>query len=145
MKLDIKSEEALSEIQKLLMSADLVPVGLERENLYLFYQSNDGGQIIGVVGLEVYPEGALLRSLAVRADARSTGIARALLNEASAYARSIQSFDLFLLTETVAELMHRYGFRDIQRENVPTALLASPFFNGICPCSCHLMHKNIQE
>jgi amino-acid N-acetyltransferase len=145
MKLGNKTEQVFVEISELLLSAGLVPVGLDSDNLHFFYQQNDCGEIIGVVGVEVYAPNSLLRSLAVREDMRNNGIARSLINEAIEFARSIKSYNLYLLTETIGKTMYRYGFRDIPREQVSDDLLASPFFNGICPCCSQLMHKNIQE
>jgi len=145
MKLGQLTEQNLAEIRTLLASAGLVPVGLDDEKLHLFCHFDDSGRIAGVIGIEVYPQGGLLRSLAVRSDMRNKGIARSLINEVLQFARSIQLYDLYLLTETIGETMYRYGFRDIVREQVPVEILGSPFFNGICPCSCRLMHKNIRE
>lgn len=145
MKLCNKTDDLLSEISNLLLSAELVPVELDSDNLHVFYQQNDCEQIVGVVCVEVFAQGSLLRSLAVREDMRNKGIARSLLNEAFEFARSIQSYDLYLLTETIGETMYRYGFRDIRRKQIPSDLLSSPFFHGICPCSCQLMHRNLQE
>lgn len=145
MKLDTKSPKDLATISELLIAANLVPVGLANENLHLFCARDAVGQIIGVVGVEVYSKGSLLRSLAVKDSMRNQGIARALLREAFQFAKSVQSYDLYLLTETIGDTMRRYGFKDIDRDQVPSDLLESPFFNGICPCSCQLMHKNIQE
>ena len=145
MKLDNRTDADLAEFSKLLVSAELVPVGLNNKNLQLFCHRDDSGHIVGVVGVGIYRNGGLLRSLAVREDMRHQGIARSLLQEAYEFAGRNNCHHLYLLTETIGETMKRYGFSDILRKHAPSELLASPFFNGICPCSSRLMHKNIQE
>ena len=77
MKLDTKSPNDLATISELLIAANLVPVGLESENLHLFCARDTLGQIIGVVGVEVYSKGSLLRSLAVKESMRNQEIGRA--------------------------------------------------------------------
>ena len=143
MKVEVKTPEILFQLSELLKSSGLVPEGLQKDNLYLFCEREDSGTMVGVVGMEIYGNVCLLRSLAVRENKRNQGIARSLLKQAFELARSIKSYEVYLLTETIGDTMHKYGFRDVYRDNVPNGLLESPFFNGICPCSCHLMYKNI--
>lgn len=145
MKLADKSETNLAIVSQLLSEADLVPVALKNEQLHLFCKFAEEEQIIGVVGVEVYGSACLLRSLAVREDKRNAGIARALLKEALVFAQQSGCFDVYLITETIGETMLRYGFTVINRKDVPQEILESPYFNGICPCSSQVMHKNIKE
>lgn len=145
MNLLTKTPETLSQISELLISSNLVPEGLEKDNLYLFYESDEAKGVTGVIGVEAYGDSCLLRSLAVRGDKRNQGIARNLIREALDFARLDMKFNVYLITETISDTMIRYGFSNIAREDVPGDILKSPFFNGICPCSCQIMHKNIGE
>lgn len=145
MKLSAKAPEILSQISELLTSSNLVPEGLKKENLTLFYKSDDLEKVVGVIGVEVYGDACLLRSLAVRDDQRNLGIARTLIQEAFEFACLEKCFDVYLITETIGAAMMRYGFNNISRDDVPPEILKSPFFNGICPCSCQIMHKNVKE
>jgi len=140
----LKTAENIFQIRELLKSAELVPEGLEKDNLTFFCAREDSGKIIGVVGVEIYGDACLLRSLAVEKSKRNQGIARSLIQQAFAFACSVKSYNAYLLTETIGDTMHRYGFKDLAREEAPKALLQSPFFNGMCPCSCQLMYKNIR-
>lgn len=144
MKLDNKTEQVLTEIRDLLVSAELVPVELASDHLHIFYEKDCFGKIVGVIGIEVYGNDSFLRSLAVRKGMRNQGIARSLLNEALVFAKRIRSYNLYLITETIGETMSRHGFSDIPREQVPSAILKSPYFNGICPCSCRIMYRDIR-
>lgn len=138
-----KSADILSQASALLISSKLVPEGLEKDQLTFFCQFDEKKNVIGLIGVELYGDCCLLRSLAVREDQRNQGIARSLIKEALKFAYDMKSFDVYLITETIGDTMERYGFIDVARESVPPDLLESPFFNGICPCSCRLMHKNI--
>lgn len=143
MKLEQKNKHILNEISDLLIAAKLVPVQLASGNLYLFCEYDNAGKLIGVIGVEVYGANSLLRSLAVISEMRNRGIARSLLEEALAFAKSIASYDIYLITETIGDTMERYGFCNIAREKVPDAILKSPYLNGICPCSSRIMYRNI--
>lgn len=145
MELSTKTSEVLSRISDLLTGCDLVPEGLEKENLTLFYELDELEQVLGVIGVEAYGEVCLLRSLAVRHDKRNLGIARELIKNALNFAQLNNCCDVYLITETIGDTMLRYGFSNINRGDVPQDILKSPFFNGICPCSCQIMHKNVKE
>lgn len=139
-----KNADILSQASALLINSKLVPEGLEKDHLTLFYQPDEKKNVIGLIGVELYSGCCLLRSLAVREDRRNQGIARSLIKEALKFAYDKKSFDVYLITETIGDTMERYGFVDVGRESAPSDLLESPFFHGICPCSSRLMHKNIQ-
>lgn len=145
MKIKVKTPEIISQLSELLKSSELVPEGLEKNNLHLFYERDESGALIGVIGVEMYGDACLLRSLAVLENKRNQGIARSLIKEAFEFARSVKSYEVYLLTQTIGNTMYGYGFRNVHRDKVPNDLITSPFFNGICPCSCHVMHKNIME
>lgn len=111
--------------------------------IFTFCHSDNAGKIVGIIGVEVYGASSLLRSLAVISNMRNKGIARSLLKEALAFAESIASYDVYLITETIGDTMERYGFCDVAREQVPDVILKSPYLNGILPCSSRIMYRNI--
>lgn len=143
LKMEQKTEDILNEINDLLVASNLVPVQLESDKLYFFCHKDKAGKIIGVIGVELYGTSSLLRSLAVSFERRNEGIGHSLLKEALAFAKSIASYDVYLITETIADTMQDYGFCDVAREKMPAAMLKSPYLNGICPCSARIMYINI--
>lgn len=145
MRLENKLPEVIKQISDLLTHAGLVPVNLEANNVHLFYRMSESGKMTGVIGVETYGDGFLLRSLAVRAESRNQGVARSLLEEAFDFARNNGCFHAYLLTETIGDTMQRRGFREVSRCQVPEAMHQSPFLQGICKCSMPLMYKNIGE
>lgn len=145
MKLEDKRETKLAMVRQLLSHAGLAAIGLENDQLHLFCEFTEEGQMVGVVGVELYGKTVFLRSLAVREDKRNAGIARALWKEALLFAYQSRCVDVYLITEILGDTMLRYGFDHITRKDVPQEILQSPFFNGICSCSSQVMYRNIQD
>jgi len=80
-----------------LPTSDLTEAHLE----HFFFTGSDGAPS-ALVGLEIYGEAALLRSLVVSAAARTQGLGSALVLHAEEYAAAHQVRALYLLT-TAAE------------------------------------------
>jgi amino-acid N-acetyltransferase len=108
-----------------------------------FTVAESGGTIVGVAGVESYGTSALLRSVAVRPDWRSSGIGRALVKAALEAAREEGVRDVYLLTTTAECYFPRLGFSTIPRDDVPLALQASVEFRGACPDSATVMHRSL--
>jgi amino-acid N-acetyltransferase len=125
-----------------LTDAGLVLAGLP-DQLEHFWLAYNAAKLIGSVGLEVYGDVALLRSLAVSENQRNRGIAHQLLAEALAWAEGHGIKSLVLLTETAPQYFLRWGFVPILRQEVAAALLQSSEFRGACPESAIVMRKNL--
>jgi N-acetylglutamate synthase and related acetyltransferases len=95
--------------------------------------------IVGVAGLEVCCNGALLRSVAVAPDWRSHGLGRALVTRviSDAEARGIRA--LYLLTTTAEHYFPSFGFQRIAREEVPADVRETAEFSSACPASATVM------
>lgn len=79
------------------------------------------GAIVGVGGLEVTPDGALLRSVAVRPLLRSAGVGQQVVEELMAMADR-RLLHTFLLTTTADNWFPRFGFERVDRAAVPAAI-----------------------
>ena len=90
-------EADLAEVERLLSSAGLPTAGVG-EHLGTFIVAEDAGALVGVVGLEVHGEYALLRSATVAGPWRGRGLGRRLVKQivAAAETRGIRA--LYLLT-----------------------------------------------
>jgi amino-acid N-acetyltransferase len=97
--------------------------------------------IIGCAALEVYPEGALLRSVAVAEDTKRRGLGTQLTNSALDLAATLGLRTIYLLTTTAEEFFPRFGFERITREQVPATVQASIEFRSACPASAIVMRK----
>jgi amino-acid N-acetyltransferase len=127
----------------LLRRAGLPTEGVEAGSLADFVIAEAGGTAVGVVGLEVYRESALLRSAAVEEGWRGTGVGRALIDRALAMSNERGIRDVFLLTTTAEHYFPRFGFACVCRESVPEALQTSAEFQGACPSTAVVMRKSM--
>jgi N-acetylglutamate synthase-like GNAT family acetyltransferase/protein-tyrosine-phosphatase len=99
------------------------------------------GRLVGCAALEIYPDGALLRSVAVDPSARGRGIGRALTDAAIAFARSLDLPAVFLLTTTAEHYFPKLGFETIPRDQVPAGVQQSVEFRSACPASAIVMKR----
>ena len=112
-----------------------------RDHLSNALVARQGSRLLGSAVLEIYADGALLRSVAVEEDARGLGLGIRLTESALALARRRGVRRVFLLTETAARFFPRFGFRAISREEVPNSVRASLEFTTACPESALVMER----
>lgn len=105
----------------------------------------DGGAIHGCAALEVYADGALLRSVAVSPAARGRGVGHRLTEAAIALAESLGQPAVFLLTTTAEEFFPRFGFVRIERAQVPASVQQSLEFRSACPASAIVMRRALNS
>lgn len=134
----------LPAILDLLGRAQLPSAGVA-EALPHFVIAENGEQIVGVAGLEVYGESALLRSVAVEESWRGSGVGRTLIERALSITRERGIKDVFLLTTTAEDYFPRFGFACVSRDSVATAVQESTEFKGACPASAVIMRKALAE
>jgi amino-acid N-acetyltransferase len=128
----------LSAVETLLTASQL-PLDGVRDALPTFIVAEVGADIVGVAGLEVCCDNALLRSVAVRDTWRSHGLGRALVTRtiAEAEARGINA--LYLLTTSADRYFPSFGFHTIARDAVPEDIRATAEFREACPASATVM------
>ena len=122
-----------------LLAASQLPLDGVREALPTFIVAESGADIVGVAGLEVCCDNALLRSVAVDDAWRSQGLGRALVTRtiAEAEARGINA--LYLLTTSADRYFPSFGFHTIARDAVPEDIRATAEFREACPASATVM------
>lgn len=131
-------------IRQLLMLCGLPHEDITSQHLRHFWAMKEKGQIIGVVGLEVFGRLALLRSLAVDSRFRKHGIATQLMEKAEEYATSLKIEAMYLLTMRAEIFFLKLGYQRIERSLAPPAIQGTAEFQGLCPVSSVLMVKQIQ-
>src|SRR5262245_15087052 len=94
----------------LLDAASLPSSDLTDEHMEPFYFCGPPNAPTALVGIELLGASALLRSLVVRPDLRSTGLGKALVARAEAHARAHGVRALYLLTTTAAGFFERRGY-----------------------------------
>ncbi len=124
-----------------LLRDNALPVDGLSDHLATTLVVRDGGRIVGSAALEVYGDGALLRSVAVAPHLQRSGLGRTLTDAAIDLARQRRLPALFLLTTTADGYFPRFGFERIERSQVPATVQASVEFTSACPASAIVMRK----
>jgi amino-acid N-acetyltransferase len=102
------------------------------------------GHVVGSAALEVYADGALLRSVAVDPDLQRTGLGHRLTEAAIALALERHVSALYLLTTTAEGFFPRFGFARISRNDVPVGVRTSVEFRSACPSTAIVMRKVLE-
>ena len=97
--------------------------------------------IVGVVGVEIYQESGLLRSLAVHPAHRGKGIGSRLTHKIESFARLNGIKTLYLLTLTAADFFSKIGYEVTQRDRVPESIGNTEEFKSLCPVSAVCLFK----
>jgi amino-acid N-acetyltransferase len=133
----------LSEVLSLLSRAQLPTAGVA-DAFPHFIVAESEGNIVGVVGLELYGGSALLRSAAVAETWRGSGVGRVLVERALDLARERGIDDVYLLTTTAEEYFPKFGFACISRDVVAEEVRSSVEFRTACPASAVAMRKSLK-
>ncbi len=131
-------------VERLLTASDLPLAGV-RDALDDFVVAEANGDIVGVAGLEICCDDALLRSVAVRPERRSKGVGRAVVTRAIANAEARGFRALYLLTTTAEHYFPSFGFKAIRREDVPADVRATHEFTTACPASAVAMTRALRS
>ena len=139
----------LPAIEHLLQTSGLPTIGVAdivRADAGSFFvaETSDGlARIVGVGGLEVCCNDALLRSVAVEAEWRSHGVGRELVHKivTSAESRGIRA--LYLLTQTAEHYFPRFGFERVERSSVPADVAETEEFKSVCCASAVTMKRSL--
>ncbi len=128
------SREDMSSVRK--MAAELGwPVDDFGDSVFRnFFVLNNETGVVGCVGLEVYGEAAILRSLSVKRDARGVGYGWLLADTAVTMARLRGVKRIYLLTESASDFFAaKLGFRVIDVSTVSPAVASSNAFRTRLP------------
>ena len=139
--LEISKRPGLQVAVRLLREANLPTEDLTDSHVEHFSFAGPAAEPTGLVGLEVFGDVGLLRSLVVAADRRGHGDGQRLLAHAETQARSSGVRTLYLLTTTAETFFARHGYARLSREDAPAAIRSTREFAGICPASSAFMGK----
>ena len=131
----------LPAVERLLTDSGL-PLDGVPEAFGTFVVAELGSDLVGVAGLEVCCDDALLRSVAVRPEWRSHGVGRALVTRAIAEAEARGLRALYLLTTTAERYFPGFGFRTISRDEVPADIRETAEFRDACPATATVMCRD---
>ena len=132
-------------IRSLLIAAALPVDGIEAAFRTGVVLRGDTGALTAAAAIEPYGDVGLLRSVVVDVDARGRGAGRRIVAEGEALARSLGMNELFILTETAADVFTRLGYRPVERASVPAAIRASAEFASLCGETATAMARRLDR
>src|SRR5512140_2443174 len=103
---------------RLVTQNNLPLAGLD-QHLVPALVAREDGRIVGCAALEVYPDGALLRSVAVAPELQGRGAGQDLTTAAIELAETEGVPAVYLLTTTAEGFFPRFGFERVTRGDVP--------------------------
>lgn len=113
-----------------LLTANRLQVQGALNHLSNFVVATENGRVVGAIGMEVYGDIGLIRSLVVASNMRGRKVARRLIKQLIARARTRQIGALYLLSGPVDALFQGFGFEKMARADMPTKLYVSSEMQG---------------
>jgi|SRR5678815_3691360 amino-acid N-acetyltransferase len=126
-----------------LLTDHHLPVDGLLDHLETTLVARQSGRVVGSAGLEVYEDGALLRSVAVARSQQGHGLGHDLTAAAIQWARDLGVPAVYLLTTTAEGFFPKFGFERIRRAEVPPGVQASVEFTSACCASATVMRKRL--
>ncbi len=127
-----------------LLVAESLPVAdLDEQKISNFLVAEDGADLLGLIGVELYGTVGLLRSLVIASNARRSGLGSKLVGALESAADTAGVTELWLLTTDAQQYFERLGYRIIAREEAPASVRSTGEFSSLCPESACLMMKRL--
>ncbi len=142
MVIDAAHERDLPGVHALLERHGLPLAGVD-EHVRTMVVAREGSTVVGVAAVELYADGALLRSVAVDPARQGLRLGHELTEAALNIARTHHTGTVFLLTTTAERFFPKLGFERVAREDVPASVQASIEFRSACPASAAVMRKRL--
>ncbi len=137
------TDRDLPGIRSLLAQLHLPLEGVDN-HVQTMLVAREGEQIVGTAALELYDDGALLRSVAVDPRRQGEQLGHRLTEAALRLAATHGARAVFLLTTTAERFFPKFGFEPIARADVPASVQASVEFQSACPASAIVMRKHLR-
>jgi amino-acid N-acetyltransferase len=144
LKIDKARLDELDDVVHLLHQNHLPLDGLG-DHLPTTLVARENDRVVGSAALEVYPDGALLRSVAVAPALHGHGLGHDLTEAAITLARELRVPAVYLLTTTAERFFPRFGFERTSRADVPATVQTSIEFTSACPASAIVMRKVLND
>ena len=126
------NEEEREGLKHLLRSDQLCFNDVNERGVHLFGVRLKG-ELVGYFGYELFDNLALFRSMVVVPDARNKGYGALIWGQAKERLQDKGVKEVYLLTNTAADLFSKQGFATINRTSAPEPILATTEFKEFCP------------
>jgi len=140
--IDAATQRDLAEVRTLLERNHLPLDGVD-DLTDTMVVARDDAHVVGTAALELYADGALLRSVAVDPALQGQRLGHRLTDAALQMAEARGAQTVFLLTTTADRFFPRFGFEQITRADVPSSVQGSIEFRSACPESAVVMRKRL--
>jgi amino-acid N-acetyltransferase len=134
--------ENFDEVKNLLEEAGLPSEDIV-EHMKTFLTAKINGELIGAIGLEIWNDKALLRSLVVKEKYRNSGFGKELYYKCIDMAKHNSIQLVVLLTTTAEQFFAKKGFVKVTGDEVPAFLKRTKEFRVYCPSGSTIMTKKI--
>ena len=132
------TENEYRAIIHLLASNQLPTVDIYEKNITLFVGVIEY-EIVATIGIELYDNEALLRSLCVKEGFKNQKMGEKMLSYLLNFCATESIKTLYLLTTTSEHYFVSYGFEKITRDETPKTIQNTREFQDICPSSAVVM------
>ena len=132
----------LPAVRRLLETQHLPLDGID-DHISTMVVAKQGSEVVGAAAVELYADGALLRSVVVNPMVQGQGLGHRLSDAALAIAKDRGHHTAFLMTTTAEKFFPKLGFEQIVRDDVPVSVQASIEFQSACPASAVVMRKRL--
>ena len=142
MVIQLAEQQDLPAVRRLLETQHLLLDGID-DHVSTMVVAKRGDDVVGAAAVELYADGALLRSVVVDPVVQGQGLGHRLSDAAVDIAKDRGTRTVFLLTTTAATFFPKLGFEPIARDTVPASVQASIEFQSTCCASAVVMRKRI--
>ena len=130
-------------LAKLLAENALMTDDLAGENKRFFAFCDDQGWRVGVGGMEIYGDHALLRSFMTVSAHRGEGKGAEMLNLLLAQAKDAGARTIYLFTEGAEGFFAKHGFEAMPREEAPATIKTSDQYRVHCSDDAIFMTRKL--
>ncbi len=131
----------LPEVLTLLKLVDL-PIEGVKEHFHDFFIIRKDKMVVGCVGIEIYENVGLLRSLGIHPTFQGKGLGKQMVGKLEEYSAEKGLHNVYLLTDTAENFFLKLGFKFIPRDETDPKIRQSIEFTTLCPSS-PVMVKNL--
>ena len=126
-----------------LLEAQQLPLDDVETHLPTMVVARDGSQVVGAAAVELYADGALLRSVVVSPLAQGQGLGHRLTEAALNIAKSRGMKRHFSSRPPPSGSFPGWGSSRSRVQDVPESVQASVEFQSACPASATVMRKRL--
>ncbi len=133
-------DQDLQEVFALLKEVNLPTEGVI-EHFQSYFIARNSDRLVGCIGLEIYENVGLMRSVAIHPSFQGQGLGRKLVETIHDFSMKNGLKEIYLLTETAEHYFPKFGYVVIPREEADPKVKQSVEFTTVCADSGICMVK----